>query len=526
MYSKLIKIVAVIICCHNIAFSQAPKEKVTLKEGSETEYQKDFGLDYLGRDAQGNKVFYQTYLKSVSLGSTRYDIENSLLLYNDQLSRTGEKEIVWPEEQSMRYISWNEAFNAESFQINGEYYLARSFHIEKTKELILNIYKYDPARNKLELYKKITEIPDDKYINWDNYFTIIASPDSSKWLFYKYYEKPKSKGQEGLFCIMTDNNFNILWKKEMDIPIENGLSDFIDDCVSNDGSAHFLFEEYMSVKTAKEEGARSYMNLFTLKNATSAPLRSKMSLEFSFEITECRIETTPKGIIFGGYFQGVRKLSVGPILRRESDRKGFFIDYFPETGTHQPTHFMDITDKDLTIAGPIMVVEPIVLVQYLLPDGHGGYYITGEKYWETGGGASNSIVKGHNADIFSVHFDEELNPGWKQSSPKYCSPGYTEGKFNYCFIRPEGLCCLYDVNEDEKINPIGANMDNKALFLAQIDLKTGQLAKTKLLPHSVYKGYRTNFGNFVTEDNKLYFLGVDWNLGKGKLKLRELTFGN
>jgi hypothetical protein len=526
MYSKLFFLVAAVICCINLGYSQAPKEKFILKEANEIEYQKDFGLDFLGRDAQGNKVFYQTYLKSSSLGETKCDIENSLLIYNDQLSRIAEKKIVWPEEQSMRYNSFSAAFNAESFQINGEYYLARSFHKEKTKELILNIYKYDPVGNKLDFLKKITEIPDDKYTDWGHYFTIIASPDSSKWLFYRYYEKPKSKGQEGLFCIMTDNIFNMLWKNEMDIPIEKNLNKYIDKCVSNDGSAHFLFEEYMSVKTAKEEGARTYMNLFTLKNNTSPPLRSKMSLEFSLEITDCRIQATPKGIILGGYFEGARKLSIGPVLRRESDRKGFFMDYFPETGKHQPTHFMDISDQDLAITGAIIAVDPEVLIQFLLPDGQGGFYLTGEKYWVTSGTTSNSTIKGHNADVVVAHFDEELNPDWKQSIQKYCSPGYTGGIFNYCFTRPAGLCCLYDADNDEKVNPIGANMNNNALWLAQIDIKTGQITKSRLLPNSVYKKNRTNFRNIMTEGNKWYFLGVDWDLGKVKLILRELTTGN
>lgn len=483
--------------------------------------------NYLGKDEKGNMVFFQTKFGLYALSN-----KNFLWFYDSKLNRVKDKEIEWSEDQKDPGSTLPEMTNPKSIASNGSNYLIRSHVNDKSKEVFLNAYKYDPVKKDLVLSKKIVSLKAGRYKYKYNFFNISISPDSSKIAFYKKIEVDEKNGAKGYYLVVTDKDFNILWKDDLLIPLDEDLIKLMSLDVNNHGTVHTLIKEYFSGLSEKKNGEVNYtFHIFSKKGMTEKTTKNKVSIDDNKFISNPKITPDQNGNTVLAGFYGKTPFRQDGVFIASIDDDGvtkvnnyyefdaaFLTETLRQKKAENQTKKIDEDERD-------KYSDANFIIQQFISDGSGGFYLTGEKYWVTTHTDSKgrTYTRYHHGDFMAIHFGSDYKVIWAKKIFKYYVQSnsnssfggfsfYFNKPFNFTMVSPEGVYCLYEDDEDRDDNRAYSMIDNLggfdyALWGARLDANTGELKKEIIEDHDKRQGFFNDFSTIQVDGNVIYYFG-------------------
>ncbi|MCC5916560.1 MAG: hypothetical protein JJU02_04450 [Cryomorphaceae bacterium] len=150
-------------------------------------------------------------------------------------------------------------------------------------------------------------------------FKVVYSKDEDKVLaYYKLPYSSREHEQFGLF--VYDLDFNLLWKREIELPYEDKLFEVENFILDNKGAVHLLATLYKEKRKAQRRGEPNYNFLvITYKDEKSKPIETTVELDGLF-LLEMAIGTRDgETLICAGFFSENKHFSIKGIYAIQID---------------------------------------------------------------------------------------------------------------------------------------------------------------------------------------------------------------
>lgn len=178
-------------------------------------------------------------------------------------------------------------------------YLFTSHYDFDTKKVIINTHTLN--KKSLTLYENSTQIGTFQGTKGQvkTGFSIIASPDSSKFLLCQNLSTERKADNEHFYAIVLDSKFQPLWSKEITIPYSSKLFDIESFKVDNQGNVHIVGINFFEKVKEKVKGLPNYayhILSYTQQGKTQKDYQVTFQEKF---ITDMNIAVNPYGNIIG-----------------------------------------------------------------------------------------------------------------------------------------------------------------------------------------------------------------------------------
>ncbi len=213
---------------------------------------------------------------------------------DNNLSITISNRIDFQAEKKYRHFSFEDIILTKK-----KIYLFTSFYDLKTKQIIINKHICD--KESLMIDENVDPIGSFTGIKSQvkEGFSIIASPDSSKFLFYKNLSTEKKLDNEQFYAIVLNASFEKLWDKEISIPYSSKLFDIESFNLDNQGNIHILGINFFEKIKDKVNGLPNYAyHILSYSEKGSKEQEYKVTFKDKF-ITDMNIAINPFGNIIG-----------------------------------------------------------------------------------------------------------------------------------------------------------------------------------------------------------------------------------
>lgn len=289
MNPKLIASTLIIICAIQ---AKAQELSFSIKWGKELEASRRSSLnDIVGHDRTGIYTVKQS--EDIFSKESEYNLEH----YDTDFSLTKSFDLEIP--NSKQKVSVR-----KTIYLNNKLFIFYSTLDQKTKKNTLFAKELDKQTLQPKEGSKVIRHFDtsgkNKNINGKSYYRF--SRDSSKIMIA--YGLPYNEGESEFFGFtVLDNQLNILWQKNIEIPYEDELFDIKSFRVDNQGNAYLLGAVYKEKRKDKRKGLPNYgYEIFTCRDNGNAVKQYPISLDDRF-ITDMQIEILDnQNLVCAGFF--------------------------------------------------------------------------------------------------------------------------------------------------------------------------------------------------------------------------------
>ena len=239
--------------------------------------------DIIGKDSEG---YYM-----VRAEPRKFYLEK----FNHDLSLIKSEEIDLGKGATKKYLEFAE-------QLDGEIYLFTSQYDQSTKQKVLYVEKMDRSTLKPTSDPKITASYNYRSRSEDGFYDYHVSRDSSKMMIYYNNPFQGSKTGEKFGISILDNQMNVVWAKQMELPFKDRLYEVERYKVDNNGKAYLLGIVYKGQVRAKRQGRPNYEYHLLAYDEGDEYEEYLLNLKDKF-ITDMQFEITRNGqIICAGFY--------------------------------------------------------------------------------------------------------------------------------------------------------------------------------------------------------------------------------
>mgnify|MGYP000014266518 CR=1 FL=1 len=408
------------------------------------------------------------------------------------------------------------------FEVNDKFYLITSyFNSAKNKNFLfaqkLN-NRFEPDED-LILIGEIDSRSESKIGD----FQFDYSRDSSKVIVYHDIPTKRSDQEEFKFSIYNDN-FDLLWDKEITFPFESKLYSLIKFAVDNDGNGYLLGKHYFDKIRNKVKGLPNYEYILEVYSNSGENKERYQLMDKQKFISDLTFEVNRGNeIICTGFY--TNRLNASRQNVRDNNRESIEgIVYFKIDNNAQKIEEKKFSAFDLDFItlnqserqrrrserrqnDDIEDNDPALYSYYfrdIILRSDGGVVIIAEQYFETvynsnfnngfdvgfntfNNGIYREVIEYNYNDIIVVNVNPDGSIRWANAVPKYQSTLQPEVTRYYSFSNANIRDKIYMLfNEDGNVfesqagfSLNGRALKNKALALAELD-KTGELSIYKL----------------------------------------------
>jgi hypothetical protein len=201
-------------------------------------------------------------------------------------------------------------------QLNDQLHFLTSCKDKKNKQNLIFLQNLNPVTLEGEgTPREIASINyDGKGIGNDGSFGYVLSRDSTKILMYYEIDYSLSKNEKRGFHVF-DQDFNLLWEKEVTLPFDGELFDVKDVEVANNGDVHVMGKLYEKRKTEKRGGEPNYTyHVLSYQNEGKSERETTVKVEGKF-LKDMKIAIDLEGnvICTGFYSEEYKKEEEGGI---------------------------------------------------------------------------------------------------------------------------------------------------------------------------------------------------------------------
>lgn len=247
---------------------------------------------------QWGKTFKQAHKASKIIGndgSYYYTLQDRRVnKLDNNLSLFLSKKIYFTAEKKNRNFSFEDIILSKNI-----IYLFTSHYDLKTKTVLIHTHTLNKETLILnENPKKIGEFKGTK-AQVRTGFSIISSPDSSKFLLYKNLSTERKSDNEHFYAIVLDSKFQKIWSKEITIPYSSKLFDIEGFKIDNQGNAHIVGINFFEKVKEKVKGLPNYAyHILSYTQQGKKQQDYQVTFKDKF-ITDMNIAVNPYGNIIG-----------------------------------------------------------------------------------------------------------------------------------------------------------------------------------------------------------------------------------
>jgi hypothetical protein len=380
---------------------------------------------------------------------------------------------------------------SQLLQLNGKLYIFYSYRIKKEKKNILFADEID--KQTLTLKKKKIKIGEIDYSGNSHrnsgFFAVRVSRDSSKLL--TFYSLPDTKGDPEAFGLhVLDDNLQSIWQKSITLPYKDGLFDFQNFRVDNNGNVYMLGTVYKEKRKAKRHGNPNYTyEAFAYTNNGNEVKQYTLSLEDRF-ITDMQIEILNNNLVCAGFYsnKGTYSIRGTYVMYVDITTKEVKTKSFKEFGIDFITQNMSNRQAKKAKRNDEKGEEP-ELYEYdldkLLIGKDGSAMLIGEQYYVdvsystnyiNGRTVSQTIYHYYYNDIIAVRIDAAGQIQWAEKIAKQQHTTNDGGFYSsYTMAIVNGkICFLFNddpdnLNYDGKGRPENYNARKSIVVLVSLD---------------------------------------------------------
>ncbi len=438
---KQIGLLALFILAVTFTFAQEKSDKVEISWGDEFKTSRRATLSHLiGHDETG---IYALKTKRNILGLVKKTVY--LEHFDNEMNRTTAVELELEEngkEKDYEFI----------VQMNNDLHVFSSYKNQKLKKNFLFVQPLD--KNTLQPSGPSEKVAEISYRSYGKYnsgnYAYRMSRDSSKVLVY--YNLPYKRGENEKFGFhVYNNNMELLWEKDVELPYKDGLYRVDGFNIDNSGNVHLLgmvFDNNRALRRSGRSGHNADVVTFRSKRKGKPNYHYEINSYRDLGESETKYPIEIKGkflsdmqitinedsdIICGGFFSKVGTFSIkgAYFLKIDSETKEIVSESFKNFGIDFITSTMRKGKKKRTkkkaAKGKNVELYEYDLDEIVLKD-DGGAILIGEQYYirvvttttsnANGGTSTTTTYHYYYNDIIAINMSSDGQIEWAKKIAK------------------------------------------------------------------------------------------------------------